>query len=1052
MGDPPVSDQMIAGREDRQPELLRREGSATAVDVPKVSLGVVDHSLDDRQPVFDAPTSAALGRESRRTGAIGESDVAFGDVAVCDQLPIGEARSSNPSPAVFGKERSSSMLSKGGVDDASNLDGGTLALGVRPSNKTSASTVAQSDPNKDLIHNVRRYLGALRREGFRFSDEALRAMAAGDPLPKLARAFVRPAARDRQSKVAATQTASGPTISEKGVVVDRGGVPPQTLGNPKLDDRRVDVSVVPDGCHAPGLSKPRQTEEAKGVRSATIAEASRAPVFVSGLREAGDGDGTGRSLAGVSSRPSTDDGSPATGRPCEVALEPTVVPRAGGAVESAPICENGKMRSLESVQNSDPRLQASGLSLAAPERSAKSIPVEVALAGVSNGGQHPGIPRRAAGSPAGLGSPVSHSVPPRKEDGPGAVMKATTLHDGSVMTESIPVAVGGPRITAAAPGLLADGATVSRDAPGHALPAVAEAAPGPQLEPVAVSGEAHAVSSGLPVGRVTKVAALAGRERRRKRNQSRVWSRVGAAVVHALTSQFPGIPNSFSAEVGRGKQVRNVGSHSKNPVFGSVSNPAVPTNKSFSNTGVGFVNGADKSPSGTASFGSKKLVRVGPEINQPLRTAPPSSNRSILNRTKHKSSKVLPLTDVKGTALHAITGSKFKSGAVSKTTALNGKVGHDFGSHNSAASVPVGARNRDQGATKRDSRSLAHGQTQSHNKIKNSLFPNSAQSLSQNMPKAAHGPYGLAGATHLAGGTPTANVASVGPKLPQGPTGPKFVFAGGSGAGSAKSQPSGPVPAPRPQVKQPIAQGQGVSTGAKELTQPAQGASEAPLFVEIDMQGLNAKQRKRLRRRLRKQKGKSVVVDKSPEVGTSGVQPELLTGTRGVQASKPVPTSNGFAVLGQTGGTEGPLPGPAGKLPPIPEGSERTPVPASSTKTDLDRPQQVRFSFTPLNPARFMGPLPLGTPPCTPPSDRDSGDTQRVSPVVPGGPRRTGGRSFSDSDIPRADQVADLDGSGFETDQELYLDQQPVPASVSHVTVKRGSPSTHHVPCSNNFS
>nr|GME09133.1 hypothetical protein Iba_scaffold8312CG0080 [Ipomoea batatas]GME15736.1 hypothetical protein Iba_scaffold16580CG0030 [Ipomoea batatas]GME15739.1 hypothetical protein Iba_scaffold16580CG0060 [Ipomoea batatas] len=783
-------------------------------------------------------------------------------------------------------------------------------------------------------------------------------MAAGDPLPKPARAFVRPPARDRQSKVAVTHTASVSTISEKGAVVDRGGEPPQTLGNPKLDDRRVDVSVVPDGGHAPGLSKPRQTEEAKGARSKTIAEASRAPVFVSRSREAGDGEGTGHSLVSGSIQPSTDDGSLVTGLPCEVAIEPTVVPRAGGAVEADLVCESGKMRSLESVQNSDRRLQASGLSLAAPERSAKSIPVEVSLVDVSSGGQDPGTPCRTAGSPARLGFPVSHSAPPREEDGPGAVMKATTLHDGAGRTT-------------AAPGLLANGATVSRDAPGHASPVVAEADPEPQLEPVAVSGEVHAVSSGLLVGCVTKVAALAGRERRRRRNQSiAVWSRVGAAVVHALTSHFPGIPNSFSAEVGRGKQVRNVGSQTKNPVFSSV--PAVPTNKSFPNTGVGFVNGANKSPSGAASAG------FGPKNNQPLRTAPLVSNRSILNRTKNKSNKVLPLTDVKGTTLHAITGSKFKSGAVSKTTALNGKVGHDFGSHNSAASVPMEARNRDQRATKGDNQSLAHGQTQAHNKIKNSLIPNFAQSLSQNTPKAAHGPYGLAGATHLTGGTLTANVASIGPKVNSSfaslfsspsndvhnvgcagnrgtqlmsaevvgleltllwglhschrvPRDLSLFFAGGSGAGSAKSQPSGPVPAPWPQVvRQPIAQGQGVNTGTKELTQPAQGASETPLVVDIDMQGLNAKQRKRLRRRLRKQKGKSVVVDKSPEVGTSGVQPELSTGTRGVQASKPVPTSNGFSVLGQAGGTEGPFPGPAGKLPPIPEDSEQTPAPASS--------------------------------------------------------------------------------------------------------------------------
>nr|GMD72902.1 ABC transporter F family member 4-like [Ipomoea batatas] len=257
-------------------------------------------------------------------------------------------------------------------------------------------------------------------------------------------------------------------------------------------------------------------------------------------------------------------------------------------------------------------------------------------------------------------------------------------------------------------------------------------------------------------------------------------------------------------------------------------------------------------------------------------------------------------------------------------------------------------------------------------------------------------------------------------RLPQGPTGPKFVFACGSGASNAKSQRSGPIPTPQSQVvRQPIAQGQAASTGAKELTRPAQGASETPFNFnfDINMQGLNAKQRKRLRCKLRKQKGKSVVVDKSPEVGTSGAQPEL-----------------------STGGTEGPLPNPAGKLPPIPEGSERTPAPTSSIQTDLDRPQQVLFTFTPLNPARFMGPLEIGTPPCTPPSDRDSGDTQRNSPVVPGGPWRTRGRSYSDSDVPRAGQEASLGGSGFDTDQEPYPDQHFRPALILRDSFVKGAP------------
>nr|GMD27531.1 uncharacterized protein LOC109181091 [Ipomoea batatas] len=293
------------------------------------------------------------------------------------------------------------------------------------------------------------------------------------------------------------------------------------------------------------------------------------------------------------------------------------------------------------------------------------------------------------------------------------------------------------------------------------------------------------------------------------------------------------------------------------------------------------------------------------------------------------------------------------------------------------------------------------------------------------------------------------NTQSTAPKL-HGSNGP--VVTGASGGGVAKSQPPGPVPAPQAQVvRQPIAQGQAVSTGVKELALPAQGAAEAPFNFEIIMQGLNAKQRKRLIRKLKKQKGKSVVVDKSPEGETSGVQPGIATVTRGVQALQSVPTSNAFALLRQEG-AKGPLTGPASQLSPIPKASEQAPTPASSIQADVSRPQQVSFSFTPFNPARFMGPLELGTPPCTPPSDRASGDTREVSPVVPGGPRRTVGRSYSDSDVPRAGQEADLEGSGFETDQELYLDQSSVPVAASRVTLKRGAPLAQHVPGSGGYS
>nr|GMC60711.1 hypothetical protein Iba_chr02bCG13300 [Ipomoea batatas] len=411
--------------------------------------------------------------------------------------------------------------------------------------------------------------------------------------------------------------------------------------------------------------------------------------------------------------------------------------------------------------------------------------------------------------------------------------------------------------TFAAPGLLAGGKAVMGD---HAMPIVTEAVTRSQLESVTTPDEAHAGPGGLPVGRATKVVALVGCERRKKRNQSKaMWSQVGAAVMHALASQLPGIPNTLSfvngksvggsfanrlansshfAKVGRGKQMQSMGSvdHKKGPVLGTLSNSAVPINSKVSHLSTGVLT--------TVKSANIKLVSVG-NVVQSNSLALTSSKHSILKRTKHKSGKVLPVNDVKGIALHLVSGSKFKVDGLSI------------------------------------------------NKVRN----------------------------------------------------------GTTGAGGVKSQAPGPVPAPSPQVvRQPVAQGPG---------------------------GLNAKQRKRPRRKLKKQKGKSVLVDKSPEVGTSGVQPGLVTGTRGVQALQSVPTSNAFALLRQEG-AKGPLTGPASLW------------------------------------------------------------ARDASPVMPGGPRSTGGRSYSDSDVPRAGQEADLEGFGFETDQEFYLDQQPVPANVSNVTFKRG--------------
>nr|GMC79936.1 uncharacterized protein LOC109191246 [Ipomoea batatas] len=155
-----------------------------------------------------------------------------------------------------------------------------------------------------------------------------------------------------------------------------------------------------------------------------------------------------------------------------------------------------------------------------------------------------------------------------------------------------------------------------------------------------------------------------------------------------------------------------------------------------------------------------------------------------------------------------------------------------------------------------------------------------------------------------------------------------------------------------------------VALRSRTLDQHAQGTSGAGFAkgqlsvpaLAPQPQGLNAQQRKHLRRKLRKQKGKSVVMDKSPE----------------------------------DGGAKGPLTGLTGPLYPIPEVSEQAPTPATTCQADFSHPK-------PLGILRRLRWLHRGF-------------------------SEDWGRSYSDSDIPRAGREVNLEGSGFETDQEFYLD------------------------------
>lgn len=215
---------------------------------------------------------------------------------------------------------------------------------------------------------------------------------------------------------------------------------------------------------------------------------------------------------------------------------------------------------------------------------------------------------------------------------------------------------------------------------------------------------------------------------------------------------------SSSAKVGRGKQMQSMGSvvPTKGPVLGTLSKSVVPTNNNVSHLRTAVLGSAKGANISTVNplVSSNKLVSVGNGISQSNSPSLTSPKHSIVKRTKHQNGKVVSVNDVKGTALHSVSGSKFKAAGLSLNNVRNG----NFGPANSNTSfVPVGDRNSDQIASQSASRSLAHGQTQFHNAISNV-----AKSLNQNVPKVANGPNG---APHPVGGVPSANYATVGPTI-----------------------------------------------------------------------------------------------------------------------------------------------------------------------------------------------------------------------------------------------------------------------------------------------
>nr|GMD29916.1 hypothetical protein Iba_chr09aCG2100 [Ipomoea batatas] len=189
MGDRPCSDGQTAGREDRESEeSLHREGSrpssapiGSAKEDDRPSLATAS-AMDGVRRVFGRVAIAAP-RTAVACDPSSEAPLAVVDLALDDRPSSLRAQTSAANEGLPSKPELKSSAA------------------IRSSQKgASADAGAKSDLERELIHNVRRCLGAMRREGFHFSDEALRAIAAGDPLPKPARAFVKPIVGARKSK------------------------------------------------------------------------------------------------------------------------------------------------------------------------------------------------------------------------------------------------------------------------------------------------------------------------------------------------------------------------------------------------------------------------------------------------------------------------------------------------------------------------------------------------------------------------------------------------------------------------------------------------------------------------------------------------------------------------------------------------------------------------------------------------------------------------------------------------------------------------------------
>nr|GMD19896.1 ABC transporter F family member 4-like [Ipomoea batatas] len=612
----------------------------------------------------------------------------------------------------------------------------------------------------------------MRRQGFRFSDEALRAMAAGDPIPKPSRAFVKPLDRVR-SKV--TKSGGVSATVEKGVTSGRGVGHAHPTGAPKLDDQRPKddalVLAVTEGCR---VSKPpRPGAETVGAHS----KGDQTPVVTTAA--------AGFSHGGSSAVGGALPGTAPTGGRGDVGSDAGLVlgelPGFSSAAGGSPVDRSGKASASPSTSrpqlafvNSGSETPSVGVahntpslgvievgSFTAPPLnpevncSAKAVHGSAGVSRYNNGANvNPGSGNNVSPvnqsdfSIRNLTKPsTANQAKPKRGKCLPFFAKGKSLHVSSVSRFKNNVK--------ALNGILRQNLqSVLREN------SVAQAVAKPNL-PISHGNVSAAPVQARTLDQNTTSAHTLPQNRRRGPNQSHSARTNASFFAKSFTdnrSNFANMNNDLNnltngfARVG--VNVTSAGNSRPHPF-----------------TGVSSANGASIGPHLNSYFAglfSASLNDAHALDNSGFMQAPTISEKIV---EIHRGEPCITFDDCEVQQMNASSGLTLLRPLLGSTR----PGGEDVGFWQPIEYEKVTRyclTCRKQGHSAHECRSVGVG-----------ISPN--------------------------GGAM---------QLPQGPLRPKFVFACSSGAGSAKSQPSGPVPTPQSRVvRQPIAQGQGVSTGAKEI-------------------------------------------------------------------------------------------------------------------------------------------------------------------------------------------------------------------------------------------